>query len=166
MFDEPAPRTNGHAVTQANGEPSSQDPPNGSGASVNGQSSIGPEQSSSRVGERPRARLGPTEVVFLPNSDSEDEEDDEDGDLDGEAGERTDGADLLRGYGEDTEVTNSSMELASRSSSESRIYRYNTFGSKLPPLVPCGSRDSNHSRGYVYGRTRSLLPSHQRYLKV
>ena len=56
--------------------------------------------------EKPRARLGPTEVVILPNSDSEDDdEDDQPAEGDG-AGEQAD-PDFLRDYPAETEVGSS-----------------------------------------------------------
>ncbi len=52
--------------------------------------------------EKPRARLGPTEVVVLPNSDSEDEDDEPT--VEGEDGVETD-SDFLKNHPEDSEVT-------------------------------------------------------------
>lgn len=54
---------------------------------------------------KPRARLGPTEVVYLPNSDSEDDEDEvDDGDADEDGGIREEG-DFLSEHPDDTEVS-------------------------------------------------------------
>jgi protein phosphatase 1 regulatory subunit 7 len=58
-----------------------------------------PETSSAK----PRARLGPTEVVILPNSDSEDEHDDDHGSAKIEDAE-ADSEDFLKSYPVETEV--------------------------------------------------------------
>jgi hypothetical protein len=68
------------------------------------------DTSAERTTEKPRARLGPMEVVILPGSDSEDEDDDDDEkDEDGtakveEMGPDGEPEDFLRTYPADTEV--------------------------------------------------------------
>lgn len=63
-----------------------------------------------RTTEKPRARLGPLEVVILPGSDSEDEEDDDDDNEDDgsakieEVGPEGEPEDFLKTYPADTEV--------------------------------------------------------------
>ena len=52
---------------------------------------------------KPRARLGPTEIVELPATDSEPEDDSEAGSHAGGDGDETD-EDFLAGYPDDTEV--------------------------------------------------------------
>lgn len=53
---------------------------------------------------KPRARLGPTEVVILPNSDSEDEDEEDDAVNGEEKGSETD-PDFLKTYPAETEVS-------------------------------------------------------------
>lgn len=62
------------------------------------------EQTAQPESSKPRARLGPTEVVVLPNSDSEDENNDDDrGSAKIEDGE-PDSEDFLKSYPAETEV--------------------------------------------------------------
>jgi hypothetical protein len=51
-----------------------------------------------------RARLGPTEVVILPNSDSEDDDEDEDGFVNVDNDEPGAGPDFLKDHSNETEV--------------------------------------------------------------
>lgn len=53
---------------------------------------------------KPRARLGPTEVVILPNSDTEDEDDQDEAAAGEDTGAETD-PDFLKNYPVDTEVS-------------------------------------------------------------
>ncbi|WWC70835.1 uncharacterized protein I206_104787 [Kwoniella pini CBS 10737] len=53
--------------------------------------------------KKPRARLGPTEIVHLPASDSEPEDDEEPPRMPGEPGSVGDDGDFLKDYPEDTE---------------------------------------------------------------
>lgn len=71
----------------------------------NGASDTPINPDSTTVPSKPKARLGPTEIVTIPNSDSEDDEDEGqvDGGRDGERGEED--LDFLKSYPDEIEVS-------------------------------------------------------------
>jgi hypothetical protein len=67
-----------------------------------------------RQNDKPRARLGPTEVVILPNSDSEDDDDEDHAHTEGQDGEGEADPDFLKDYPADTEVSDASFPSCPR----------------------------------------------------
>lgn len=67
--------------------------------------SLEENQIAEAIPAKPRARLGPTEVVYLPNSDSEEDDDDVEGRSDDEGADQQNG-DFLSEHPDNTEVRN------------------------------------------------------------
>ncbi|WWC62657.1 uncharacterized protein I303_105254 [Kwoniella dejecticola CBS 10117] len=82
--------------------------------------------------KKPRARLGPTEIVHLPASDSEPEDDEEPPRMPGEGGNVGDDGDFLRDYPEDTEdLQLQHLRLKSSSLAPLNIPRFSTHLKRL-----------------------------------
>ncbi|WVW84763.1 hypothetical protein I302_106798 [Kwoniella bestiolae CBS 10118] len=82
--------------------------------------------------KKPRARLGPTEIVHLPASDSEPEDDEEPPRIPGEAQDIGDDGDFLKDYPEDTEdLQLQHLRLKSSSIAPLNIPRFSKYLKRL-----------------------------------